>query len=72
MRWPCKGCPHLKVTKDISGTEAKCAAKSEKGRMILWHYGLNIRQTWYEVWGELTMKQAPTWCPMQKKEAKKQ
>lgn len=70
MRKPCKDCTYLKVTRDISGTEAHCTAKSGRGRMILWHYGLNIRDTWYTVWGELTMKQAPAWCPTQKKEAK--
>lgn len=69
MRKPCHGCPFLLVSKDISGTEARCTAKSEKGRMILWHYGLNVRDTWYTVHGELLLKAAPAWCPTQKKEA---
>lgn len=67
-RTPCKGCPWLKVTKDISGTEARCTARTDRGRMILWHYGINIRDTWFTVWGELTLKQAPVWCPKQRKE----
>ena len=63
MRPPCKGCPALAVTKNISGTEAHCMAKSKRGRMIRWHYGLNTRDTWYTVWGELALCQAPAWCP---------
>lgn len=38
-------------------------AKSKRGRMIRWHYGLNTRDTWYTVWGELALCQAPAWCP---------
>lgn len=76
---PCAGCPCLHVRKNISGTEARCIAKAknmravergEAGRMICWQYGMNRSMTYYTVWGMLYLKNAPRWCPVQKKEAK--
>ena len=36
----CLNCEYLKIESDWRGCEAKCIAKTKKGRIITWYYGM--------------------------------
>lgn len=64
----CLGCPCLKVTQDISGFEARCTEKTEKGKMISWNYGLDPDDCRNRLRESLKKHKYPAWCKRRKED----
>lgn len=63
----CLGCPNLRVCSNVSGYEARCAQKSEPGRMITWSYSLNRNEAVSAVRDTLVRRKSPSWCSLRRK-----
>lgn len=69
----CKQCESYRMqkAKGTVGWETVCVARSRKGRVIDWQFGLSSAWTKRELKDRMEIKICPAWCPKQRKEKTK-
>lgn len=66
-RFECDKCPHYHMEVNISGAEAYCCARSSRGRLLAWQYGLDMDWCADTLRAYIKKHFSPWWCKRREK-----